>query len=109
MDWINGIQQALNYIEEHICEDLDASMIAKQAFSSSFHFQRMFSLLCGMTLGEYIRARILSLAGRELAAQSCKIIDIALKYGYENPESFSRAFTRYHGISLHLLDPVHKI
>lgn len=99
MNWTNGIQQAINYIEEHLCEDLEYQVIAKKAYSSSFHFQRIFSLLCGMTLGEYIRSRRLSLAGRELATHPCKVIDIALKYGYDSPESFSRAFTKFHGIS----------
>ena len=55
MDWITGIQNALNYIEDHLKEELDYEEIAKESFSSSFHFQRVFSILCGYTLGEYIR------------------------------------------------------
>lgn len=99
MDWITGIQQAIDYVEEHIMEPLDYAEIAKCAYSSSFHFQRVFSILCGFTLGEYIRFRRLSLAGSELLYSDAKIIDIALKYGYETPESFSRAFTRFHGLA----------
>ena len=67
MDWITGIQNAINYIEDHITEELDYEQIAKESFSSSFHFQRVFSILCGYTLGEYIRNRRLTLAGSELA------------------------------------------
>lgn len=99
MDWITGIQQAIDYVEEHIMEPLDYAEIAKCAYSSSFHFQRVFSILCGFTLGEYIRFRRLSLAGSELLYSDEKIINIALKYGYETPESFSRAFTRFHGLA----------
>lgn len=65
MDWITGIQNAIDYMEAHITEELDYEEIAKQSFSSSFHFQRVFSILCGYTLGEYIRCRRLSLAGTE--------------------------------------------
>ena len=99
MDWITGIQNAINYIETHITEELDYEEIACQSFSSPFHFQRVFSILCGYTLGEYIRSRRLSLAGAELAASNEKVIDIALKYGYENPESFTKAFQKFHGIT----------
>ncbi len=99
MDWISGLQRALDYIEEHITEPVDYETIAKQAYSSGFHFQRVFSAICGFTLGDYIRFRRLSLAGNELAVTGAKVIDVALKYGYDSPESFSRAFTRFHGVS----------
>ena len=99
MDWITGIQNAINYIEDHILEELDYEQIAKESFSSSFHFQRVFSILCGYTLGEYIRSRRLTLAGAELANTREKVIDIAYKYGYDTPESFAKAFQKFHGIS----------
>ncbi len=99
MNWIAGIQHALDYIEEHITEDMDFQVIASQAYSSSFYFQRVFSILCGMTLGDYIRNRRLSLAGTELASSGTRVIDTAVKYGYDSAESFSRAFTKFHGIS----------
>ncbi len=99
MDWIQGIQRAIDYVEAHITEEIDFEEAAKQAYSSSFHFQRVFGILCGMPLGDYIRMRRLSLAGEELSKGDAKIIDIALKYGYDTPESFSRAFTRFHGIA----------
>lgn len=99
MDWIQGIQRAIDYVEAHITDDIDYEEAAKQAYSSPFHFQRVFGILCGMSLGDYIRMRRLSLAGEELSKGSAKIIDVALKYGYDTPESFSRAFTRFHGIA----------
>lgn len=99
MDWISGIQNAINYIEEHLTQELDYEAIARESFSSPFHFQRCFSILCGYTLGEYIRNRRLTLAGAELSNTREKIIDVAYKYGYENPESFAKAFQKFHGIT----------
>ena len=99
MDWITGIQNAINYIEEHITEELDYTQIARKSFSSAFHFQRVFSILCGYTLGEYIRNRRLTLAGLELANTREKVIDVAYKYGYDSPESFAKAFQKFHGIT----------
>ncbi len=99
MDWITGIQKAIDYVETHLTENIDYEEAAKRAYSSSFHFQRIFSIICGFTLGDYIRFRRLSLAGRELTEKNGKVIDIALKYGYDTPESFTRAFTRFHGVT----------
>lgn len=99
MTWIQGIQRAIDYVEANITEEINFEEAAKQAYSSPFHFQRVFTILCGMSLGDYIRMRRLSLAGEELSRGNAKIIDIALKYGYDSPESFSRAFTRFHGIA----------
>lgn len=99
MDWIYGIQKAIDYVEAHITEKIDYAEVAKQAYSSSFHFGRVFGLLCGYTLGDYIRMRRLTLAGEELMSTDSKIIDIALKYGYDTPESFSRAFSKFHGFT----------
>ena len=99
MDWISGLQHALDYVEEHITENIDYEQAAKAAYSSSFHFQRVFSAICSYSLGDYIRFRRLSLAGSELACTNAKVIDVAFKYGYDTPESFSRAFTRFHGVT----------
>jgi len=99
LNWIVGIQHAIDYVEENIKEELDYDEIAKQAYSSNFHFQRVFGILCGYTLGEYIRARRLALAGMELASSNIKVIDVALKYGYDSPEGFGRAFVKFHGIT----------
>ena len=99
MDWITGMQKAIAYIEQNLTQPLDYEEIAKQSFSSSFHFQRTFSILFGIKLGEYIRSRRLTLAGMELASTNEKIIDIGGKYGYENPNCFTAAFTKFHGIT----------
>lgn len=98
MDWIIGIQQAIDYIEDNLTETIDYEEVAKKCYSSSYHFQRVFSILCGFTLGEYIRNRRLTLAGRELATTNAKVIDVAMKYGYESPDSFAKAFQKFHGI-----------
>ena len=99
MDWITGIQKAIDYIESHLTEEIDYEKIAAESFSSSYHFQRIFSILCGYTIGEYIRFRRLSVAGAELANGKEKVIDIALKYGYESPDSFTKAFQKFHGVA----------
>lgn len=99
MDWVMGMQRAIDYVEAHITEELNYDEIARQSYSTAYHFQRVFGLLCGYTLGEYIRNRRLTLAGSELAGSSVKVIDVALKYGYDNPDSFARAFTRFHGLT----------
>ncbi|MEA4814266.1 MAG: AraC family transcriptional regulator [Oscillospiraceae bacterium] len=99
MDWITGIQRALDYTEEHLTGEVDYAAAAKEACSSAFHFQRMFTMLCGFSMGDYIRMRRLTLAAEDLMRTGDKVIDIAYKYGYDTPESFSRAFTRFHGIT----------
>ena len=99
MDWIAGLQKAVDYVEEHLTEEIDSGKVAAVGFSSSYHFQRVFSILCGYTLGEYIRLRRLSLAGAELANGREKVIDVALKYGYDSPDSFAKAFRAFHGIT----------
>ena len=83
MGWIEGIGEAISYIEENIAEELEIENIAQRAFVSSFYFQKGFAMLCGFTIGEYIRQRRLTLAGSELVSTEEKIIDIALKYGYD--------------------------
>lgn len=98
MDWITGMQKAIDYIESHLTEEIDYDKAAAQCYSSPYHFQRVFGILCGYTLGEYIRNRRLSLAGAELAASDAKVIDIALKYGYDSPDSFAKAFQKFHGV-----------
>lgn len=97
MDWVKSFQGAINYIEEHITEPIDYDKVAARMNLSSFYFQKIFAVICGFTVGEYIRNRRLTLAGSELASTDNRIIDIALKYGYDTPEGFTRAFTRFHG------------
>lgn len=98
-NWADGIGSAIRYIEDNLAGELDIADIAAQAYVSAFHFQRIFSVLCGMTVGEYIRARRLTLAAQELSRGDIRVIDAAVKYGYDSPDSFARAFTRFHGIT----------
>lgn len=96
---LKSIQDALSYIEAHLTQELETGEIAKQACLSPFYFQRIFSALCGMSVGEYVRSRRLTLAGEELLSTDAKVIDIAAKFGYDSPDSFNRAFQRFHGLS----------
>lgn len=97
MDWIRSFQQSIDYIEDNITEPLDIADIARQMNISPFYYQKLFSIMCGFTVGEYIRGRRLALAGEELSR--AKVIDTALKYGYDTPEGFARAFVRFHGVT----------
>jgi AraC family transcriptional regulator len=99
LEWLERMTNAIDYMEEHMEDPFDAAAIAKIACSSTFHFQRMFHMLTGITVAEYVRKRKLTLAAQELAATKVKVIDVALKYGYDTPESFSKAFSKAHGIS----------
>ena len=94
-----GLQRAIDYIEENLCEELEISKIAARAYLSPFYFQRVFNAMAGLTVGEYIRSRRLTLAAEELSKSDIKVIDVALKYGYDSPDSFARAFAKFHGIS----------
>lgn len=99
MEWLNRLNQAIDYIEDHLMSEVDIHAVARVAASSTFHFQRSFVMLTGVTVAEYVRRRRLTLAAQELASsEGLKVIDVALKYGYETPESFTKAFTRLHGL-----------
>ena len=99
MNWLNQLNESLKYIEENISENITCEDVSKMAFSSHHHFMRMFYILSGINLGEYIRNRRLTLAASEIVSSNEKIIDIAYKYNYKTPESFSKAFKRFHGVS----------
>lgn len=96
---MSAIQSAIEYIEQNITEEITADDVAEHVHISSFYFQKGFSMLCGYTVMEYVRNRRLALAGGELAASGKKVIDIAVKYGYDSPDSFTKAFVRFHGVS----------
>ncbi len=97
--WIEGIQDSIDYIEKNLPEELSIEDIARKAVLSPFYYQRIFGALCGMTVGEYIRARRMTMAAQELSCSDRKVIDIAMKYGYDSPDSFTKAFQRFHGIT----------
>lgn len=99
MDCIQSMQQAIEYMEEHILEAINYEDVAKHVYMSSYHFHRLFSMITGITANEYIRNRKLSMAGQELIMSNKKVIDVAMKYGYDSPESFTKAFARFHGVT----------
>jgi AraC family transcriptional regulator len=98
MEWVSLLQTAIDYMEDHLLEKINYEDAARQVHMSCYNFHRTFSLMAGMTANEYIRNRRLSLAGQELQLTDIKIIDAAYKYGYETPESISKAFSRFHGV-----------
>ncbi|MCL2841374.1 MAG: AraC family transcriptional regulator [Defluviitaleaceae bacterium] len=99
MDWIERMNTAINYIEAHITEELDFAKIAQIACTSAYHFQRIFICMTGMSLSGYIRRRKMTLAVADVKNGNAKIVDIALKYGYNSPTAFNRAFQSIHGIA----------
>ena len=99
MDWVKTVNHAIDYMENHLTEEITLADIAKDAHLSAFHFQRAFTLLTGMSPAEYLRKRRLSQAGADLLNGDEKVIDVAMKYCYDSPESFTKAFTRFHGFS----------
>ncbi len=99
MEWIERLNEAIAYIEEHLTEEIDYERLGKIACCSSYHFQRMFTYMAGVPLSEYIRRRKMSLAAVDLQSTGMKIIDVAGKYGYNSPTAFNRAFQSVHGIA----------
>lgn len=99
MDWLQKMNGAINYIENHLTDDIDYNEAARIACCSVYHFQRIFSFIVDIPLSEYIRRRRLTLAALELQNSSMKVIDLALKYGYESPDAFTRAFRNIHGVT----------
>lgn len=101
MDWLDNLQKAINYIEEHLLEDemITDMNISHEIYSSTDSFRTIFRVVTGYSVGEYIRNRRLSLSGEELIQSGHTILDIALKYGYDTPEGFTKAFSRFHGVT----------
>ena len=99
MEWVNCLKEVINYIEDHINEDIKINDIARHIAVSSFYLQRSFQIATGYSLGEYVRNRKLYLAAMELSTSDIKVIDVAYKYGYETPEAFTKAFKRFHNVS----------
>lgn len=99
MDWIKNLNNALDYIESSLDKEFDVNQAARLAVCSPFHFQRMFTYISGQTLGEYIRRRKMTLAAFDLVNSNIRVLDLALKYGYDSPTSFTRAFQKIHGVT----------
>jgi AraC-like DNA-binding protein len=101
MNWIQSLTKAIQYIENNLTNEITVNDVANHVYASNAHYQRVFSLAAGITIGDYIRNRRLSLAGQDLLLPKNKIIDTAMKYQYDSQESFTKAFTRFHGITPH--------
>lgn len=99
MEWTETLKRALAYLEDHLLEEDPAGGAAEAVYLSPFYLQKGFRLVTGYSMGEYIRYRRLYLAGLEVIAGRGKVIDLAYRYGYDTPESFSKAFRRFHGLS----------
>ena len=99
MDWVTSIHWAIQYIEGHLWEELTIRDIAQQTALPSFHFQKGFAMLCGIAVGDYIRRRRLFAAGLAVLTTDREIIDIALEFGYDLPDSFTNTFTRFRGLT----------
>ncbi|WP_400163679.1 AraC family transcriptional regulator [Brevibacillus sp. TJ4] len=99
MGQLEHLNEALRYIEEHLEEEIDFQEAARRALCSEFHFKRMFSFLAGIPLSEYVRRRRLTRAVYDLKENNMRVIDVALKYGYDSADSFTRAFTSLHGVT----------
>ena len=99
MNWIKAMADSVDYMEEHMTNEIDIRKVAGVAATSAYHYQRMFSFLTDMTVQTYIRNRRMSMAAGELLGSDVKVIDLAFKYGYESSEAFSRAFKSVHGAS----------
>lgn len=99
MDTLTIIQNSIDFIEDNILTQISIDELANNANMSGSGFQRIFLSLCGISVGQYIRNRKLTLAGKEIIQTNTKIVDIAFKYGYESHESFSRAFLNFHNVS----------
>lgn len=97
MEWTKAIQEAVAYMERHITEDITMYDVANHVNISPFYFHKGFSILCGYSVTEYIRMRRLALAGEELLSSDITVMDLAMKYGYDSPDSFTKAFSRFHG------------
>jgi AraC family transcriptional regulator len=99
MEWLERLNASINYLEDYLEKEIDVGQAAKIACCSIYHYQRMFSYMAGIPLSEYIRRRRMTVAAFELQNSEIKILDLALKYGYESPTSFNRAFQSVHGVA----------
>ncbi len=99
MNMLKQLNAAIAYIEANLCAELDLDTVAKIACVTADSFTRFFSYMTGMTLKEYVRRRRLTLSAQDIRHSKAPIVDIAVKYGYENATAFARAFVRQHGIT----------
>jgi AraC family transcriptional regulator len=98
MNWAKQLNESINYIEENLAGEISYEVISKIARCSFYNFQRMFSYIADKPLSEYIRSRRLTMAAFDLLNSTDRIVDIALKYGYESQDAFTRAFKNFHSV-----------
>lgn len=99
MNFLSDLQSAVDYIEENLSGEISATTAAQRAACSVYHFQRMFSYVVGVPLSEYIRCRRMTLAAFDLQQSDVRVVDLAVKYGYDSQSSFTRAFQALHGVT----------
>ena len=99
MNWFKHLNEALEYIEEHLTDEINLKEVALKAYSSYHHFLRMFFILSGIPMSEYIRKRRLTMAASDVLSTDDRIIDIAYKYQYNTQEAFTKAFKEFHGVT----------
>ncbi|MBD5135583.1 MAG: AraC family transcriptional regulator [Lachnospiraceae bacterium] len=99
MEWAKAVKEAVDFIEMHMMEDITMYDVANHVSISPFYFNKGFNILCGYSIAEYIRNRRLALAGEELLTSNITVMELAMKYGYDSPDSFTKAFSRFHGYS----------
>lgn len=97
MDWTRAIRDAVDFMEQHMTEEITMADVAAHVNVSPFYFQKGFTILCGYSMTEYMRNRRLALAGEELLTSDVTVMELAMRYGYDSPDSFTKAFTRFHG------------
>lgn len=99
MDWLEKMNAAMEYIEGHLTAEIDYKEVSRKARCSEYHFRRMFPFITGVSLSGYIRRRRLTLAISDLTDTTKPVSEIAKKYGYDSPDSFTRSFKNWHGIT----------
>lgn len=98
MDWMKQLNEVMDYIDINLQSEISYDRISEIACCSIYNFQRMFSYIAQTSLSEYIRDRRLTLAAFDIIKGNERIIDVALKYGYDSQDAFSRAFRNFHGV-----------
>ena len=99
LEWTKALRESINYMEKNLFLDCTVKKVADHVHISPYYFEKAFKMVKGYTIGEYVRNRRLYLAEIELIKTKEKVIDLAYRYGYDTPESFTKAFSRFHGLS----------
>lgn len=108
MEWTETLRSAIDYMEQHICEPITAEEVAAHVYMSPFYLQKGFEIVTGYSISRYLRCRRLYLAALDLVLDRGRVIDIAYRYGFETPESFTKAFVRFHGATPTQIKKEHK-